>query len=146
MQDPDSSADRHASTVLRRARAFLGWRVPIAAGLVGFATFAISVGLPLVNPTRIGWLLYGGDPEVHFLGWHLFRNGPTTNPAGAEVSWSFVEGGQDQAVVLQALAFAAGTGRLEVVKPLAPGSYRARVYADVDATVSDLYDLDITVQ
>ena len=67
-------------------------------------------------------------------------------PAGAEVSWGFVEGAQDQAVLLQALSFAAGTGRLEVVKPLAPGSYRARVYADVNATVSDLYDLDITVQ
>jgi endo-1,4-beta-xylanase len=67
-------------------------------------------------------------------------------PASAEVSWGFVEGGADQAVILQALAFAAGTGRLEIVKPLAPGSYRARVYADVDATVSDLYDVDITVQ
>lgn len=67
-------------------------------------------------------------------------------PAGAEVSWGFVEGGADQAVILQALSFAAGTGRLEVVKPLAPGSYRARVYADVNATVSNLYDVDITVQ
>ena len=35
---------------------------------------------------------------------------------------------------------------LEVVKPLAPGNYQARVYADVNATVSDLYDLNITVQ
>ena len=61
--------------------------MPIAAGVFGFATFAISVGLPLVNPTTIGWLLYGGDPEVHFLGWHLFRRGPTMNPAGATPLW-----------------------------------------------------------
>jgi endo-1,4-beta-xylanase len=67
-------------------------------------------------------------------------------PASASVAWAFVEGGPDQAVEQQALAFAEGTGRLEVVKPLAAGTYRARVYADVDATVSDLYDVDITVE
>jgi hypothetical protein len=48
--------------------------------------------------------------------------------------------------VAQALAFAEGTGRLEVVRPLAPGTYRARVYADVNATVSQLHDVEIVVE
>jgi hypothetical protein len=47
---------------------------------------------------------------------------------------------------VQALAFSEGTGRLELVSPLQPGTYRARVYADVDATVSNFYDIEITVQ
>ncbi|MEO8177207.1 MAG: endo-1,4-beta-xylanase [Deltaproteobacteria bacterium] len=68
-------------------------------------------------------------------------------PAGAEISWGVVQGNQQgDGAVLQALAFAEGTGRLELVKPLQPGSYRARVYVDVDATVSNLYDLEIAVQ
>ncbi|HVZ34015.1 MAG TPA: endo-1,4-beta-xylanase, partial [Polyangiaceae bacterium] len=67
-------------------------------------------------------------------------------PADADIAWNFVPATPDQAVLTQALKFADGTARLEVVNPLAPGSYKARVYADVDATVSNLYDLDLTVQ
>lgn len=67
-------------------------------------------------------------------------------PTDSTVAWNFVPGSSDQAVLQQALQFADGTARLELIKPLAPGTYRARVYADVDATVSNLYDLDITVQ
>jgi endo-1,4-beta-xylanase len=68
-------------------------------------------------------------------------------PTGASVSWGVVQGdGQTDAAFLQALTFAPGTGRLELSKPLAAGTYRVRVYADVDATVSDFYNLEITVQ
>ena len=67
-------------------------------------------------------------------------------PAGANISWGLVQGDQmGDGATLQALAFAEGTGRLEVVKPLSSGTYRARVYADVDAIVSQLFDVEITV-
>jgi hypothetical protein len=45
-----------------------------------------------------------------------------------------------------ALAFDEGTGRLELVSSLEPRTYRARIYADVDATVSNFYDLEVTVE
>lgn len=54
--------------------------------------------------------------------------------------------GENDGALLQALAFAPDTGRLELAKPLAPGSYTARLYVDVDAIVSNLYDVEINVQ
>jgi hypothetical protein len=54
--------------------------------------------------------------------------------------------GADDGAVLQALAFAPDTGRLELANPLAPGRYTARLYVDVDATVSNLYEVEIDVQ
>jgi len=53
--------------------------------------------------------------------------------------------GAGDGAALQALGFVEGTGRLELTGRLSAGTYRARVYADVDATVSNLYDIDITV-
>lgn len=76
-------------------------------------------------------------------------NGPdgAPYPDGAIVSWGVVQGaGADDVAVLQALAFAPDTGRLELVKPLAPGTYTARIYVDVDAVVSNFYDVEINVQ
>jgi endo-1,4-beta-xylanase len=68
-------------------------------------------------------------------------------PAGAKISWGVVQGSQmGDGAALQALAFAEGTGRLELTNPLQPGTYRARVYVDVDATVSNLHDIEIVVQ
>jgi hypothetical protein len=67
-------------------------------------------------------------------------------PADATLSWGVVPATEADEVVAQALAFAEGTGRLEVVRPLAPGTYRARVYADVNATVSQLHDVEIVVE
>jgi endo-1,4-beta-xylanase len=68
-------------------------------------------------------------------------------PAGANVSWGVVPGpGQADGAAVQALTFAEGTGRLELSSPLSPGTYRARVYADVDATVSNLYEVEIAVE
>ena len=46
----------------------------------------------------------------------------------------------------QAVAFAEGTSRLELTGPLPAGTYQVRVYTDVDATVSDLHTIDITVE
>jgi hypothetical protein len=47
---------------------------------------------------------------------------------------------------VQALSFREGSSRLELASPLAPGSYRARVYVDVNATVSNFHDVELTVQ
>jgi hypothetical protein len=87
----------------------------LAAAAFGFATFALSVGLSLVVPTRIGWLLYGGDPEAHFLGWHLFRNGPWASPVGATPLLTWPVGssvGLTDSIPLLALAFKAITAVL----------------------------------
>jgi endo-1,4-beta-xylanase len=68
-------------------------------------------------------------------------------PAGSEIGWGVVQGvGETDASWVQSLTFREGTGSLELVSPLEPRTYRARVYADVDATVSNLYDIEITVE
>jgi endo-1,4-beta-xylanase len=68
-------------------------------------------------------------------------------PEGTDISWGVAQStAMDDAVVGQSLAFAAGTARLELVTPLPPGSYRARIYADVNAVVSNLFDVEITVE
>jgi endo-1,4-beta-xylanase len=68
-------------------------------------------------------------------------------PAGSEISWGVVPGaGEMDASWVLALAFDEGTGRLELVSPLEPRTYRARIYADVDATVSNFYDLEVAVE
>jgi endo-1,4-beta-xylanase len=68
-------------------------------------------------------------------------------PRGSKISWGVVQGpGQMDSSWLSSLTFREGTGRLEVSSPLEPGTYRARVYADVDATVSNLYDVEINVE
>ena len=58
------------------------WAVPILAGLLGAIAFTVCLGPALVDPTNIEWLMYG-DFSLHFLGWHLYRNGPWTIPIGA---------------------------------------------------------------
>jgi hypothetical protein len=63
--------------------------VPIAAATAGFLTFAFSLGLQLVDPTNIGWAAQAGDVSIHFFGWHMFRRGPWTNPAGAVQLWGW---------------------------------------------------------
>jgi endo-1,4-beta-xylanase len=76
-------------------------------------------------------------------------NGPDgmPYPAGSKVKWGVVQGvGEMDFAWLQSLEFREGTGVLELTSPLEPRTYQARVYADVDATASNLYDLEITVQ
>jgi endo-1,4-beta-xylanase len=68
-------------------------------------------------------------------------------PAGSEIGWGVVAGvGETDPSWVLALAFDEGTSRLELVSPLEPRTYRARIYADVDATVSNFYDLELTVE
>lgn len=68
-------------------------------------------------------------------------------PAGSEIEWGVVQGpGQMDISWLSALTFREGSGRLELTSSLEPGTYPARVYVDVDATVSKLFDVEITVE
>jgi endo-1,4-beta-xylanase len=68
-------------------------------------------------------------------------------PTGSKIKWGVVQAqGEMDSSWLSSLTFREGTGRLELSSPLEPGTHRARVYADVDATVSNLYDLEITVE
>ncbi len=65
-------------------------------------------------------------------------------PDGAEVQWG-VAGGD--AAALGSVAFAPGTGRLEVTNPeLAAGTYQIDIFTDVDATVSNLFTVELTVE
>jgi endo-1,4-beta-xylanase len=68
-------------------------------------------------------------------------------PEGTPVAWGVVPRVGDPADASQAVAFDEGTGLLRLDgATLSPGSYSVRVYTDVDATVSNLFDVAITVQ
>jgi len=67
--------------------------------------------------------------------------GSAAYPAEAAVKWVVADG-----TAAPAVAFAEGTGRLELTSSLPAGSYQVSVYVDVDATVSNLRTIDITVE
>jgi endo-1,4-beta-xylanase len=68
-------------------------------------------------------------------------------PDGTEVSWHVVPVPAGQPDASRAVVFDEGTGRLRLDgATLSAGTYGVRIYADVDATVSDLFDVQITVQ
>jgi hypothetical protein len=56
--------------------------IPVVAGLLGALAMTVCLGPSLVDPTNIDWLMHA-DYRLHFLGWHLYRNGPWTLPVGA---------------------------------------------------------------
>jgi endo-1,4-beta-xylanase len=68
-------------------------------------------------------------------------------PAASEISWGVVQGAAEMdASWVASLTFDEGTGRLQLASPLEPRVYHARVYVDVDATVSNFYDLELIVE
>ena len=68
-------------------------------------------------------------------------------PPDSKISWGILQGaGETDPTWVQALAFREGTGSLELVSPLEPRTYSARIYVDVDATVSNFYNLELTVE
>jgi endo-1,4-beta-xylanase len=73
--------------------------------------------------------------------------GGAAYPEGAQISWGVVPAPAGQADASQAIAFDEGTGllRLEGAR-LSAGTYSIRIFADVDATVSNLFQLELTVQ
>jgi hypothetical protein len=57
---------------------------PVVAAAFGIAWFAANGGLPVLDPTNVAWLLGGGDPAQHWLGWAFYRTAPLASfPLGA---------------------------------------------------------------
>lgn len=86
-------------------------------GLIGLVAFEAGFGMALANPRNIAWLMYGGDPTVHFLGWHMFRHGPWTSPLGTTLSFVYPLGtsvGLTDSIPILAIVF-------KLIDPL-PGS------------------------
>ncbi len=65
---------------------------PLLGALAGAIAFERSYGFELADPQRIGWLMNANDPSIHFLGWHLFRQGPWTVPLGATTALQYPVG------------------------------------------------------
>jgi endo-1,4-beta-xylanase len=73
--------------------------------------------------------------------------GGAAYPEGTPVAWGVVPAPAGQPDASQAIAFDEGTGRLHLEgAKLSPGTYSIRVYADVDMTVSNLFEIQLTVQ
>src|SRR5262249_32791455 len=53
----------------------------VVGAAAGFMFFAGTIGLALVDPTAIGWLLQG-DWAQHYSGWAMFRHAPWHWPPG----------------------------------------------------------------
>ncbi|MEY4547805.1 MAG: hypothetical protein RL685_4000 [Pseudomonadota bacterium] len=113
---------------LRWLKGYLRENAPVVAGP---ATAALAAGSG--NGAAVATFSVNGPDGMPY-------------PAGSKVTWGVVQGvGEMDFAWLQSLAFREGTGVLELTSPLEPRTYRARVYVDVDATASNLYDLEITV-
>jgi endo-1,4-beta-xylanase len=73
--------------------------------------------------------------------------GGVAYPEGAQISWGVVPAPPGQPDASQAIKFEEGTGRLLLQGArLSAGTYSIRIFADVDATVSNLFQLELTVQ
>ncbi|WP_242360189.1 DUF6311 domain-containing protein [Anaeromyxobacter sp. SG17] len=63
----------------------------LAAAAVGIAWFASKVGLAVVHPSHVGWLM-SGDWGANFVGWLFFRSAPISLPLGANPFYPFPVG------------------------------------------------------
>ncbi len=62
------------------------------SGLIVGGLFFVSVlGIKIVNPTNISWLMQG-DWGTHFLGWHFFRDEPWGFPFGMLKNYQYPVG------------------------------------------------------
>jgi len=59
-----------------------GYLSVINGALLGLSFFVLLIGLRVVDPAHIGWLVKD-DLQWHFLGWHFFRQEPWQVPPGA---------------------------------------------------------------
>ena len=48
----------------------------VITGCLSAALFYIFYGFRVLDPRYVDWLLTGGDPTQHYLGWALYRNSP----------------------------------------------------------------------
>jgi hypothetical protein len=55
----------------------------VAAAAFGLAWFLANGGGSALPPTRVGWLLWGGDSAQHWLGWAFFRSEDWRLPLGS---------------------------------------------------------------
>lgn len=52
------------------------------AALLGGIAFVLIYGIKILNPLYTDWLLTGGDPSQHYLGWEFFRRSDWYFPLG----------------------------------------------------------------
>ncbi|MBU5444366.1 DUF6311 domain-containing protein [Paenibacillus sp. MSJ-34] len=64
----------------------------VLGGILGIIVFLYNLGIRILNPTYIDWLVTKGDPATHFLGWHFFRNEPWHFPIGLISNYGAPEG------------------------------------------------------
>lgn len=80
-------SERTAPAIARVVSTGLDHSVPIvgvlAAAIAGVAFFLHCFGAEILNPAKIDWLLFGGDPATYYLGWLFYRQEPWTLPPGA---------------------------------------------------------------
>jgi hypothetical protein len=53
--------------------------IPLMMGVIAFIAV---VGLGILNPRNVDWLLADFDMTLEYLGWAFYRNGPWTFPIG----------------------------------------------------------------
>jgi hypothetical protein len=68
-----------------------GYLAALGAALVGVAWFAAHVGLAIVWPTNLDWLLRG-DFSAHYLGWAFYRAAPLGLPLGIDPAYPWQVG------------------------------------------------------
>lgn len=56
--------------------------INIIAALLGGIAFVLIYGVKILNPLYTDWLLTGGDPSQHYLGWEFFRRSDWYFPLG----------------------------------------------------------------
>lgn len=56
--------------------------INIVAALLGGIAFVLIYGVKILNPLYTDWLLIGGDPSQHYLGWEFFRRSDWYFPLG----------------------------------------------------------------
>ena len=56
--------------------------INIVTALLGGIAFALIYGIKILNPLYTDWLLTGGDPSQHYLGWEFFRRSSWYFPFG----------------------------------------------------------------
>lgn len=56
--------------------------INIVAALLGGIAFVLIYGVKILNPLYTDWLLTGGDPSQHYLGWEFFRRSSWYFPLG----------------------------------------------------------------
>lgn len=54
----------------------------VTAALLGGIAFLLIYGIKILNPLYTDWLLMGGDPSQHYLGWEFYRSSDWFFPLG----------------------------------------------------------------